>query len=388
MYLSSKNFKPHGLDLSKVEFISETDYQRHFKEHSKAITKPMLGDVLVGIIGSLGEPYVIRESDRFGLSSSVAILRPNKNLLLPKYLYYWMRGAKFQSAVYGIKGGVAQSYLSLEMIRSLPVELPILAVQRRIVDILSVYDDLIENNTLRIKTLEQMAQLLYREWFVNFRFSGHEKFKMVESKIGVIPHSWSVVALSSILDNIKESTVPGEHLDSLQYLPIDCLQRKCLAVKESRPISEAQSSLLRFREADFLFGSMRSYFHKVAVAPFDGVTRSTCFVLRPRHESFYSWAALTLFDEDTVAYSHQQARGSTIPYAVWDGSLGDMLVALPPISLLEKFETCVRPMLRRISLYYFQHNALVRARDLLLPKLVSGEVNVEQIEQEVLAEVV
>jgi type I restriction enzyme S subunit len=152
MYLSSKNFKPHGLDLSKVEFISETDYQRHFKEHSKAITKPMLGDVLVGIIGSLGEPYVIRESDRFGLSSSVAILRPNKNLLLPKYLYYWMRGAKFQSAVYGIKGGVAQSYLSLEMIRSLPVELPILAVQRRIVDILSVYDDLIENNTLRIKT--------------------------------------------------------------------------------------------------------------------------------------------------------------------------------------------------------------------------------------------
>ncbi len=206
MYLSSKNFKPQGLDLSKVEFISEADYHRHFKEHSKAITKPLLGDVLVGIIGSLGEPYVVRVTDRFGLSSSVAILRPHNNLLLPKYLYYWMRGDKFQSAVYGIKGGVAQSYLSLEMIRSLPVEFPNLDVQRRIVDILSVCDDLIENNTRRIKILEQMAQMLYREWFVNFRFPGHEKVKMVESELGLIPPGWSIEPIANVAEILGGGT--------------------------------------------------------------------------------------------------------------------------------------------------------------------------------------
>jgi type I restriction enzyme S subunit len=190
MYLTSKNFKPHGLDLSKVDFISEEDFQRHFRESSKAITKPVLGDVLVGIIGSLGEPYIVRATDCIGLSSSVAIVRPNQKALLPEYLYYWIRGATFQSAVYGIKGGVAQSYLSLEMIKSLPVRFPSLSLQRGIIDILSAYDDLIENNTRRLKILEQIAQMLYREWFVNFRFPGHEQVNMVESELGEVPQGW------------------------------------------------------------------------------------------------------------------------------------------------------------------------------------------------------
>ncbi len=99
--------------------------------------------------------------------------------MLPEYLYYWMRDDKFQSAVYGTKGGVAQSYLSLEMIRSLPLHFPGISAQRAVVRILSAYDDLIENNTRRIKILEKMAKMIYREWFVNFRFPGHEKLRMV-----------------------------------------------------------------------------------------------------------------------------------------------------------------------------------------------------------------
>jgi len=99
---------------------------------------------------------------------------------------------------------------------------------------------------------------------------------------------------------------------------------------ESKPGSEAQSSLFSFKKYDILFGAMRSYFHKVVIAPFDGITRSTCFVLHPTEEINYSYAVLTLFEESTVAYSSKHSRGTTIPYAVWDGALENMPIFLPP----------------------------------------------------------
>jgi len=190
MYLTSKNFKDGRLDLSKIDFISPNDYERHFKEKTTTLNKPKTGDVLFSIIGSIGEPYLVRPQDLFGLSSSVSILRANTKI------YYWIRGHIFQNALYGIKGGVAQGYVSLEMIKSLPLEYPPLPTQRKIAAILSAYDDLIENNTRRIKILEEMAQALYREWFVKFRYPGHGKVKMVESELGMVPEGWEVRTLA------------------------------------------------------------------------------------------------------------------------------------------------------------------------------------------------
>lgn len=386
MYLTSKNFKPDGLDLTKVDYISEEDFNKHFRQGSKAVTKPLPGDVLVSIIGSLGEPYLVQPKDTFGLSSSVAILRPDSKTVLPRYLYYWMRGDTFQSAVYGTKGGVAQSYLSLEMIRSLPIRLPSLSVQAAIVRLLSAYDDHIANIARRITILQQMAEMVYREWFVKFRYPGYKSAHLVDSEIGLVPKSWTIEPLRIAVDKIKESATPNQELGNLRYLPIDCLPRQSLAVTSSRPIDEAQSSLQKFRKGDVLFGAMRSYFHKVVIAPFHGITRSTCFVLRPKNTAAYSWAVLTLFDEDTVEYSHKHARGSTIPYAVWDGSLAEMLVAFPPEDLLAKFDISVRPMLDAIALSFFRQNNLRLTGNLLLPKLISGNVSVDQLESEAIAQ--
>lgn len=203
MYLTSKNFKNGCLDLSKVDYISEEDYIKYFRDNSKALTKPQTDDVLFSIIGTIGEPYLFKPQDKFGLSSSVSILRPNNSVIFPKYLYYWIKGHIFQEALYGIKGGVAQSYVSLEMIRSLPLYYPPFSTQKKIAAILSAYDDLIENNTRRIKILEEMAQTLYHEWFVKFRFPGHEHTKMVDSKLGLIPEGWEVKRIKDICKQIN-----------------------------------------------------------------------------------------------------------------------------------------------------------------------------------------
>lgn len=129
MYLTCKNFKDAGLDLSKVDYISEEDYKKYFQEGTKSIKKPKYGDVLFSIIGTIGEPYLFQPKDEFGLSSSVAILRADNNILSSNYLYYWIRNQIFQDALYGIKGGVAQGYVSLEMIKSLPLHYPEKSIQ-------------------------------------------------------------------------------------------------------------------------------------------------------------------------------------------------------------------------------------------------------------------
>jgi type I restriction enzyme, S subunit len=347
---------------------------------------PRKGDILIATVGAnIGSVAMMQEA-RGCVAQNLVGLRVNVDKINADFLYYYLTWNRTQNELKRLDIGSAQPSIKVPHLLNVGVSQPPLRVQQRIADVLLAYDDLIENYRRRIRILEQMAQMLYREWFVNFRFPGYERLKLVSSPLGLVPESWSVAPLHSLVASVRESVRPGESLTGLRYLPIDCLPRQSLAVSTARPIDEAQSSLLKFCKYDVLFGAMRSYFHKVVIAPFEGVTRSTCFVLRPREEDAYSWMALTLFQEKTVEYSNKHARGSTIPYAVWDGSLGNMLVASPPLHLLSRFNSIVRPMLERIALTFFQQWNLRESRDLLLPKLISGEISIEEVESEAIAQ--
>lgn len=144
--------------------------------------------MVFSIIGSIGSPYIVREHDYFGISSSVAILRPNSKKINSKFLYYWMTSDVFQKYVENIKSGAAQGFLSLGMINKLPVLLPDMSTQVNIARSLSTYDELIENNNSRIGLLEKATQDLYKEWFVRFRFPGYKETKFING----IPYRWSV----------------------------------------------------------------------------------------------------------------------------------------------------------------------------------------------------
>jgi len=164
LYLTCKNLKEGGLDLSKIDYISEEDYNKYFREDSKALTKLKAGDIIFSIIGTIGEPYLVKPKDYFGISSSVAILRRNKSLLSTNYLYYWVKSKIFQDALYGIKGGVAQGYVSLEMIKSLPLYYPKLLIQNQFdvhaSSILSLIDFLTQKNINLRKTRDLLLPRL------------------------------------------------------------------------------------------------------------------------------------------------------------------------------------------------------------------------------------
>ena len=295
-----------------------------------------------------------------------------------RFIKYYIDFIKLQ--MQNISHGTTQDNLSVEKLLTFDFFTPPLSTQRKIAAILGNYDDLIENNTRRIKILEEMAQTIYREWFVEFRFPGHENVKMVESELGLIPQGWEIGQLSDVVENTKAHVKPGKQLEGLPYVPIDCIPRRSIALTEYKPYTEAKSSLIAFKRNDILFGAMRSYFHKVVLAPFDGITRQTCFVLRSRDRKDCPFNLFTTFQDSTIAYSSNHSTGSTIPYTMWDGALAIMPIVKPPDRLIQLFSDIVSPMLELIQKLSMRNTILRKNRDLLLPKLISGELDVSDLD--------
>ena len=374
------NFTADSIDSTGLICIPESiaaDYMKY---------ELQVGDVIVQTVGSWpnNPASVVGKCVRTPQVAAGSLLNQNAVKLSPlvglnrQFLFYLLKGDGFKSYIIGTaQGAASQAAITLDAVRGYEFYLPPLPVQQRIAGILSSYDELIENSQRRIKILENMARGLYREWFVHFRFPGHENLTCVASALGEIPEGWAVKKLGDLITYSRRATKPGPHLNERRYVPIDCLPQKSLALLEARPTEEAQSSLQLFEKGDILFGAMRPYFHKVAVAPFAGVTRTTCFVLKPVRPEWHAFATMSAFDEATVAYATAHSQGATIPYAVWDGSLSEMPLVLPPTEILQQFEAVVSPMLSRLAQSFFALGNLRRTRDLLLPRLLSGQIKIE-----------
>jgi len=269
--------------------------------------------------------------------------------------------------------GATQDNLSLGKIEHLKFPVPSVEVQREVGALVNHYDELIENNSDKIFVLEEMAQRLYTEWFVNFKFPGHEGVKMVDSGTVSyqVPEGWSMGKLSDIVENTRNSIQKGAALGDRKYVPIDSIDSKQLTLSSYKSNELAQSSLVAFEKGDVLFGAMRPYFHKVSIAPFAGVTRTTCFVLRPKISP--SFAAITLFQKEVVDFATAHSQGATIPYATWDNSLEKKSTIIPDKITLDKYDKVVNPMLELAQNLVEQNQTLQQMRDLLIPQLVTGK---------------
>lgn len=218
-YLTSKNIKKGKLDLSNIDFISKEDFNRLFKIDEKAIKGLIPGDVLMGIIGTFGNCYRYDKNDNFGISSSVGIARPNKKILNSDYLYYHLSSNRFLKLIDKYKGGSVQGYTNLPTLRKIPINLPPLETQEKIAKILSDLDDKIEINNEMNKTLEEMAQTLFKRWFIDFEFPNENGDpykssggKMIDSELGEIPEGWEVNSFSEFTEMFNGYSYKGKEL--------------------------------------------------------------------------------------------------------------------------------------------------------------------------------
>jgi type I restriction enzyme S subunit len=329
--------------------------------------------VITGRSGSLGSvQYITCKYWPHNTSLWVKDFKGN----LPRYVYYLLKTLPLAS--YNAGAGVPT--LNRNHLDNLDIRTHDLPDQHKISAILSAYDGLIKNDARRIQIYEEIIQRIYREWFVDFRFPGHKKSKFVDSKLGKIPVKWNLGCLGDLVECCNEGTQAGEHLASKKYVPIDCISRKSVALNEAKSWTEAQSSLQLFQKGDILFGAMRPYFHKVAIAPFDGVTRTTCFVLRPKDTRFFAFALMTIFRDETIAFATTSSQGATIPYAVWNNSMENMRVLVPSLDVIEAFGNCVNPLLKHIQGSYGRESNLKNTRDILLQRIFSGEVHISKLD--------
>ena len=168
LYLTSKNIKRGNLDLNNVDYISHENFDKLFPINSKAGRRPKKGDILIGIIGTFGNAYIYKESDDFGMSSSVGLIRPNPSKANSEFLYYLITSQRFEAIINSFKSGSVQGYTNIPTLKQIPLNLPPLPEQKAIAHILGTLDDKIELNRQMNQTLETMAQALFKSWFVDF----------------------------------------------------------------------------------------------------------------------------------------------------------------------------------------------------------------------------
>lgn len=339
-------------------------------------------DIVVASSGTLGKAARVKaEHLPMMMNTSVIRFRANDRTRLDDgFLFAWLRSRDFLDQALGMATGAAQQNFGPSHVKQMTLPLPAIGEQRRIASILSAYDDLIENNTRRIAILEEMARRIYEEWFVRFRFPGHEGVRMVESELGLVPEGWSVKTLQDIATITMGLSPKGDTYNEdangtpLINGPVEFGERFTKRVKWTT----APTKLCE--DGDLVVcvrGSTTGKFVKS-----DGVYclgRGVC-AIRSKFQGFVD----QVFEHQLPALLGQ-VGGSTFPS--WTGpQLKLHPVLVPTGKLLARFEAHAGPMRDAVRAYSRQIDNLRTTRDLLLPKLISGELDVSALpEPEALA---
>lgn len=377
--LTPGNFREHGGLKSQGE-----------KEKYYSATPPdeyilSAGDLLIVMTDLtqeariLGSPAIIPRNDKYLHNQRLGLVTQlDQEKLTKEYLYYLLNWSFVRDQIKATATGSTVRHTAPDRIHAVEVPLPSLDTQRCIVSILSAYDDLIENNTRRIEILEEMARRLYEEWFVQFRFPGHEGVEFKKSELGLIPEGWVVSCLGDIAEEIREAVHPSSVSPDTPYIGLEHLPRRSITLREWGSADSVSSGKLFFRRGDVLFGKIRPYFHKVVIAPFSGICSSDTILIRPKKDNFLGVVLCCSSSDKFVDYATQTSNGTKMPRADWK-VLKNYPVLIPSDGILSDFNSFVLGVVGQARNLMLKNVNLRAQRDLLLPKLISGEIDVSDI---------
>jgi type I restriction enzyme, S subunit len=372
--IRTPNIGKGRLLLEGVNRVSEETYRLWTQRET-----PRPGDLILAREAPIGNVAIIPPGLKICLGQRTVLIRPDRNKVNPHYLTYLLLGDEIQNRILGLSNGATVHHLNMSDIRNLEIPpVPPMTIQDRIAEALSPYDDLTENNTHRIKILEAMAQMIYREWFVKLRFPGHEKERL---NIDHLPDGWTASSVGFLAEDVRRSVDPTELDPETPYIGLEHMPRQSIALSEWGAAKQVQSTKLRFYRGDILFGKIRPYFHKVGLAPIDGVCSSDAIVIVPKKEEWLSLVLCCVSSGDFVRQATQTSQGTKMPRANWD-VLTRYPVILPKEHILRQFNDLLTPILELIQTLIFCNRNLQQTRELLLPRLISGEVSVEYPETE------
>jgi len=403
------NFINESIDLSDCKYLSHDSYSRYRKHELHE------GDLVVATVGShpsqpasaVGRPVrVPRSASGCLLNQNAVCIRPKRdNQLLKRYLFFFAKTDTFKHYILAnARGAASQARMSIERMRQMPVMLPPIEMQRKIAGVLSAYDDLIENNTRRIAILEEMAQAIYREWFVNFRFPGHDKVKLINSPLGKIPEGWKPQTIGSTLDFhigggwgqdaaddeftnpafvIRGTDIPDARSLRVVECPLRLDTNSNIRTRKLRPndlVFEVSGGSKGQPVGRCLFVSerlLKRFDGDVICASFCKVIRANSAILAP--EILYHFLLESYTDGTIEQYEVQSTGIKNFKFTVF---LESESLAVPPAQVQANFVGHVRPILDAVHALGKKNEILRNTRDLMLPKLISGQLDVEELDIE------
>lgn len=354
------------------------EYVERLSRHKLAI-----GDIVYGRRGDIGRQALIRKEQQGWLCGTGCLrLSLGESLLDPLFLHYYLRQESVIGWISNQAIGATLPNLNTDILRSVPVCFPKLPVQQRIAGILSGYDELIENSQRRIRILEAMARALYREWFVHFRFPGDNILHRVGSPIGDIPADWQVESIADLCESVSygytasavQEEVGPKFLRITDIVP-DLIDWAAVPFCEI-PSEKTPKYLLR--PGDIVVartGATTGYAKRLNKLHPDTVFASYLVRVRAKPGISNRVLGILMESDEFKQYIKTNIGGAAQPQAN-AVVLTSMRVAVPPLSIARNFDRLVEPMIDESELLAGKIQNLRRMRDLLLPRLLSSQIDV------------
>jgi len=374
VFLGIKNITEDGrIDLSEIRHIAEEDLPLW----TRRVT-PQEGDIVFSYEATLHRYAMIPKGFHGCLGRRLALIRPNNDIVDPKFLFYYFFSHKWRDLIsQKIITGSTVDRIPLIDFPKFEIDLPPLNIQRRIASTLSAYDDLIENNMRRIRILEQIARDLYQEWFVRFRFPGHESTNSSQ-----LPEGWREGYFTDFVDVLSggtPSTKKSEFWDGdiPFYSPKDAFDTPYV-IETERNITKLglEHCNSQLYPQNTVFITARGTVGKVKLPAVDMAMNQSCYALVAKDgvPQLFVYFLTLQHVNDFV----QQATGAVFDTIIID-NFRRLKVTVPSPELLDNFAEIVNPIFNQIRNLQLRNRVLLHTRDLLLPRLISGEIDVSDL---------
>ena len=352
-----------GVDISTELFIDKKKYS----EIREKFGVPEIGDILLTSVGTIGIPYLVKNHAKFYFKDgNLTWIKSITKDINSKYLFLWLGSSVGRGIIDGYLIGSSQKALTINSLKKIEIPVPSITVQKKIAGILSAYDDLIEKNNKRIKILEEMAQILYKEWFVDFKFPNHQNTKFINSELGKIPEGWEVELVENILDRRKAGNKYNQSnvLKEGKTLVIDQSTNEILGYHNNEADHKAslESAIIIFGDHTCKMQMMiESFSVGENVIPFVAKNKSL--------SSFVYLLVKSLVN--TKEYKRH-----------WTELINNKII-LPSLGLQLEYSNKISFQIKKVNELKRVNKNLKQTRDLLLPRLISGELSVENLEVQI-----
>ena len=368
-FLRITDIVPERLDWEVVPFCQiDPKKLSKYRLHS--------GDIVIARTGATtGWAKFIKDPPEAVFASYLVRVRPAASVDA-RFVGFIVESSAYKDFIQQHVGGAAQPNANAKVLTTYEIPLPPLSIQRRIACILSAYDELIENNQRRIRILETMARALYREWFVEFRFPGHENVTRVASSLGDIPEGWEVKKLAAVAEVNRAKINIRNAPDELHYIDISSVGTGEIREITTCAFADAPGRARRVvQHGDVLWSCVRPNRRSYAqvIHPEPGTIASTGFAVLTAWAMPFTFLYFASTTDDFVGYLTNHATGAAYP-AVTATTFEDADLLMPSAPLLARFGGATIAMAEETHTLQRQIHNLRRTRDLLLPRLLSGQV--------------